>query len=78
MKQDPYLEPLSTVSGTVGGGYSVEVIMWRYGMKAVWTPDVPRSMSRKMLRRYRQIRDQAAAEASVKLGQPGSYVVIEV
>jgi hypothetical protein len=78
--QDPslFLEPLSKASGKVGGGYSVEITIWRYGMRAVWTPDVPRAMTGKMWERYRSIRDQAAADASLALGAPGSFVVLEL
>lgn len=76
--QDPFMEPLSKASGTIGGGYSVDITIWRYGMQAVWSPDVPRSMSAKMWERYRSIRDQAAAEASLALGGPGSFVVLEL
>jgi hypothetical protein len=61
---------LGRASGSVGGGYSVELTVWRFGMRAQWTPAVPRALTSHQIDRYKRIRDRALRRASATLGAP--------
>ena len=65
---DPWLEPIGKASGSVGGGYSVELTVWRYGLQAEWDPAVPRHLTRKQMRQYKRIRHEALEAASKAFG----------
>jgi hypothetical protein len=65
---EQWFEPVGSASGKVSKKLHVRVDIFRYGIRADWTPTVPTKLNKKQLTRYREIRQVALEQAALKVG----------